>query len=172
MKPGVLALQGDVREHLQLLRDIGSPAHSVRTQQDLENVDALVIPGGESTTIGFMLAEHGMIEPLRKRVEDGMPVFGTCAGAILLAREVLAGDVRKQWPTIGVLDVTIERNAYGRQVDSFEGDVDVDGIGSVRAILSGPRDHGGRLDVTVLASQNDHPASCARAHLAATLSPS
>ena len=83
---GVLALQGDVREHAQLLKDLGVDAVAVKTTEDLEQVDALVIPGGESTTIGFMLAEHDMIEPLRKRIEDGMPVLGTCAGAILLAR--------------------------------------------------------------------------------------
>jgi 5'-phosphate synthase pdxT subunit len=154
MNVGVLALQGDVREHAKLLKDLGATAAPVRTVEDLERVDALVLPGGESTTIGFMLAEHEMIEPLRKRIEDGLPVLGTCAGAILLARNVIGGDVDK----IGVLDVTIHRNAYGRQVDSFEDDIDVDGVGAVHAVFIrapvieqvGPKVH-------VLAEHRDGP---------------
>ena len=85
----------------------------MRTLEDLERVEALVLPGGESTTIGFMLAEHDMLEPLRKRISGGMPVLGTCAGAILLAKEVVGGAGQDRWPTIGVLDATVHRNAYG-----------------------------------------------------------
>jgi 5'-phosphate synthase pdxT subunit len=128
---GVLALQGDVREHMHLLRDVGAAAIRVKTADDLESVDALVLPGGESTTIGFMLAEHQMIEPLRKRIDDGLPVLGTCAGAILLATNIVGGDV----PKIGLLDATVHRNAYGRQVDSFEDDVDVKGVGTMHAVF-------------------------------------
>jgi pyridoxal 5'-phosphate synthase pdxT subunit len=132
---GVLALQGDVREHIQLLKDIGANPAPVRTLEELERVDALVIPGGESTTIGFMLAEHELIEPLKKRIEDGLPVLGTCAGAILLAKEVLGGPTDKEWPKIGVLDVSIHRNAYGRQVDSFEEEVEISGVGPMHAVF-------------------------------------
>jgi len=132
---GVLALQGDVREHIHLLKDIGASPAPVRTREELEQVDALVIPGGESTTIGFMLAEHELIEPLKKLIEDGLPVLGTCAGAILLAKEVLGGSADKEWPKIGVLDVSIHRNAYGRQVDSFEHEVDVSGVGPMHAVF-------------------------------------
>ncbi len=122
---GVLALQGDVREHVRMLKDLGTAPIEVRMPEPLEDVDALVIPGGESTTIGFMLAEHDMIDPLRKRIGDGMPVLGTCAGAILLADSVIGGATQDRWPTIGGLGVTIHRNAYGRQVDSFEDDLEI-----------------------------------------------
>jgi 5'-phosphate synthase pdxT subunit len=132
---GVLALQGDVREHAALLRDVGAESLEVRTLEDLERIDALVLPGGESTTIGFMLAEHDMIEPLRKRIEDGMAVLGTCAGTILLARDVVGRPGQERWPTIGVLDATVHRNAYGTQVDSFEDDVEVDGVGTMHAVF-------------------------------------
>ncbi len=118
-----------------LLSDIGAIAREVRTLEDLEQIDALVIPGGESTTIGFMLAEHDMIEPMRKRIDDGMPVLGTCAGAILLARTILGGEEQNRWPSIGTLDMSIQRNAYGRQVDSFEDDVDVKDVGSMHAVF-------------------------------------
>jgi pyridoxal 5'-phosphate synthase pdxT subunit len=155
---GVLALQGDVREHAALLKDIGASTLEVRTLDDLERVDALVIPGGESTTIGFMLAEHDMIDPLRKRIDDGMPVLGTCAGAILLANDVVGGAGQDRWPTIGGLDATIHRNAYGRQVDSFEGDVDVRDVGRMHAVfIRAPVIERVGADVDVLAEHNDRP---------------
>lgn len=151
---GVLALQGDVREHALLLRDIGASAAEVRTDEDLEKIDALILPGGESTTIGFMLAEHAMIEPIRKRIEDGMPVLGTCAGAILLAKKINGGEV----PNIGVLDATVHRNAYGRQVDSFEDDIDVRGIGEMHAVfIRAPVIESVGPDVEVLATRHDGP---------------
>jgi 5'-phosphate synthase pdxT subunit len=160
VKVGVLALQGDVREHVRLLKDIGAAALEVRTLDDLEAVDALVIPGGESTTIGFMLAEHDMIDPLRKRIEDGMPVLGTCAGAILLADTVVGSDQAQQdrWPTIGGLRATIHRNAYGRQVDSFEDDIDVRGAGRMHAVfIRAPMIDAVSSDVEVLAEHRDRP---------------
>jgi pyridoxal 5'-phosphate synthase pdxT subunit len=166
---GVLALQGDVREHTQLLKDIGAAPIPVKTVQDVEAVDALVLPGGESTTIGFMLDEHAMIEPLRKRIDDGMPVFGTCAGAILLAREVLGGEI----PKIGSLDIKIHRNAYGRQVDSFEDDVSIDGVGEVHAIfIRAPVIEATGDGITVLATSRDHPVVVRQGKiLAATFHP-
>ncbi|HYZ92372.1 MAG TPA: pyridoxal 5'-phosphate synthase glutaminase subunit PdxT [Actinomycetota bacterium] len=158
MNVGVLALQGDVREHAQLLKDLGASVVPVRTAEDLDRVPALVLPGGESTTIGFMLGEHEMIEPLRKRIEDGMPVLGTCAGAILLARTVVGGPMEDKWPKIGVLDATIHRNAYGRQVDSFEDDVDVEGVGSVHAVfIRAPVIEAVGPDVRVLAESRGGP---------------
>ena len=124
---GVLALQGDFAEHLASLRDCGVPgiaAIEVRTLTQLESVDALIIPGGESTTIARLLIAFDLMEPLRARIRQGMPVWGTCAGAIMLAAEVTNLDR----PPIGAMDITIERNAFGRQVDSFEQDLDVAGI--------------------------------------------
>jgi 5'-phosphate synthase pdxT subunit len=170
---GVLALQGDVREHAALLSDIGAQTLEVRTCEDLERVGALVIPGGESTTIGFMLAEHDMIEPLRKRIEDGMPVLGTCAGAILLATTVVGGEGQDRWPTIGVLDATVHRNAYGRQVDSFEDDIDVSGVGSMHAVfIRAPVIASVGPDVDVLAAHREEPVVVRQGNIiAATFHP-
>jgi 5'-phosphate synthase pdxT subunit len=121
---GVLAYQGDVREHLRALTAAGGQAVEVRTLADLDRVDGLVIPGGESTVIGKLAARFGLLEPLRERARAGLPVFGTCAGMILLAREV-EGPAQD---LLGVLDVRVRRNAFGRQVASFEAEVDVKGL--------------------------------------------
>ena len=123
---GVLALQGDVREHLAALRSLGADAVLVRRPEELAEVDGLVIPGGESTTIGKLLVTFDLLEPLQKRVRDGMPAFGSCAGMILLADRIL--DAPPDQETIGGLDVTVRRNAFGRQVDSFEGEIALDGV--------------------------------------------
>ena len=121
---GALALQGDFREHLAVVDRLGHLGVEVRTPEDLASVEALIIPGGESTTIGRLATLYGLMEPLRERIEAGIPVFGTCAGMILLA-SATTGPVQ---PQLGVLDVVVERNAFGRQVDSFEADLDVDGL--------------------------------------------
>jgi len=121
MTVGILALQGDFREHEDMLRRIGVPTLQVRLPRHLDRVDRLIIPGGESTTIGKLLAIYGLIEPLRARVRDGMPLWGTCAGAILMAQRVADG--RADQPTLGVMDVTARRNAFGSQLDSFETDL-------------------------------------------------
>jgi len=123
MKVGVLALQGDFREHGFVLRDLGVEPVEVRTAEDLQEVEALVIPGGESTAIGKLARQHGLVEPIVERARDGMPMLGTCAGMIVMAERVTGGE-----PLLGLVDVTVTRNAYGRQVDSFEADVDVEGI--------------------------------------------
>jgi 5'-phosphate synthase pdxT subunit len=123
---GVLALQGDVREHLRSLSDSGADAVPVRRVTELESVDGLVIPGGESTTISKLAAAFDLLEPLRKRIADGMPAYGSCAGMILLADRILDGVEGQQ--TLGGLDVTVRRNAFGRQVDSFEETIPVTGI--------------------------------------------
>lgn len=131
---GVLALQGDVREHARALTDSGAQPVSVRTEAELAAVDALVLPGGESTTIGTLLGVFGLLEPLRQRLRDGMPAFGSCAGMILLATEVL--DTRPDMPTLNAIDMTVRRNAFGRQVHSFETDLDVVGFDSpLRAVF-------------------------------------
>lgn len=130
---GVLALQGDVREHAHALERAGAETRTVRRTEELNAVDGLVIPGGESTTVGMLLERFGLMEPLRERIAEGMPVFGTCTGLILLAKDI-EGSAQ---PRIGALDVTVRRNAYGRQVDSFEVDVPVAEIGQepVRAVF-------------------------------------
>jgi len=123
---GVLALQGDVREHLYALEAAGAVAIAVRRPAELDEVDALVIPGGESTTMYKLAIAFDLLEPLRKRLADGMPAYGSCAGMIMLADRVADG-IEGQ-VTLGGLDVTVRRNAFGRQVDSFEADVEVRGV--------------------------------------------
>ena len=131
---GVLALQGDVREHLRTLRDLGVHPLAVRRPAELEACDGLVIPGGESTTMAKLARTFELFEPLQKRIADGMPAFGTCAGMILLADRVLDGTADQE--TLGGLDITVRRNAFGRQVDSFEGDLAVTGVpGRVHGIF-------------------------------------
>src|SRR3954454_16653153 len=125
---GVLALQGDVREHVAALESVVASAPRVRRASELDQVDALVVPGGESTTIEKLPVTCDLLEPLRKRVSDGMPVFGSCAGMILLADRVL--DVTSDQVSIGGIDMTVRRNAFGRQVDSFEGDITFAGLTS------------------------------------------
>jgi 5'-phosphate synthase pdxT subunit len=153
---GVLALQGDVREHARALTACGAEAVHVRRPEELTAVDALVLPGGESTTIVKLAAIFDLLEPLRKRIDTGMPVFGSCAGMILLADRVdAAGSPLEQ--TVGGIDMTVRRNAFGRQVDSFEREVDFEGVagGPVHAVFIrapwvrdvGPRAHVlGRID--------------------------
>lgn len=128
MKPvvGVLALQGDVREHLTALRSAGADPVPVRRQAELATLDGIVLPGGESTTIDKLLRAFGLFEPLRERLRAGLPAYGSCAGMILLADRVLDGTADQQ--TLGGLDVTVRRNAFGRQVDSFETDLHVDQV--------------------------------------------
>jgi pyridoxal 5'-phosphate synthase pdxT subunit len=129
VRVGVLALQGDTREHLAALRDAGVAAVTVRRPAELDAVDALVIPGGESTTMSHLLRDLDLLEPLRKRLADGMPAYGACAGMILLASEILdAGANGREAVPLGGLDITVRRNAFGRQVDSFEGDVEFSGF--------------------------------------------
>ncbi len=124
MTIGVLALQGDFREHVAMLQSIGADAVEVRTPEELDAVDALVIPGGESTTIGRLATVYGLIDPIRERCANGMPALGTCAGMIFLSSSTAEGGQ----PQLGVLDARVRRNAFGRQVDSFEADLDVVGL--------------------------------------------
>jgi 5'-phosphate synthase pdxT subunit len=123
---GVLALQGDVREHVGALRASGAVPVPVRAADELPGLDGIVLPGGESTTIGRLLRVFGLLEPLQEAIADGLPAYGSCAGMILLAREVLDG--RPDQPLLGGLDIVVRRNAFGRQVDSFETDLAVTGV--------------------------------------------
>lgn len=123
MKAGVLALQGDFREHAAVFAALGASVTEVRTPADLADVDCLAIPGGESTTITKLARLYDLVDPIRERATDGMPILGTCAGMIVLATEVQGGE-----PCFALMDVAVRRNAYGRQVDSFEADLDVAGI--------------------------------------------
>jgi 5'-phosphate synthase pdxT subunit len=125
---GVLALQGAFSRHQDALTELGVTTRQVRTPQDLEAVNALVMPGGESTTMSQLLESSEIFEPLAKRVEEGMAVFGTCAGMILLAKKIIDG--RDDQTPFGAIDIEVQRNAYGRQVDSFEADIDVDSLKS------------------------------------------
>jgi 5'-phosphate synthase pdxT subunit len=130
---GVLALQGDVREHLRMLTACGATAVTVRRPTELDRVDALVVPGGESTTISKLAVEFGLLEPVRDRIKTGMPVYGSCAGMIMLANEVLDG--RPDQRGFGGIDMTVRRNAFGRQVDSFETDTELEDIGRFHAVF-------------------------------------
>ena len=123
---GVLALQGAFEAHQHVLRDLGVETVQVRTPAQLELVDALVMPGGESTTMSHLLVTSGLFESIDARLKQGMPVFGTCAGMILLAKGVLDG--RSDQKSFGAIDIDVKRNAYGRQIDSFETDIEVDGL--------------------------------------------
>ena len=123
MIAGVLALQGDFAEHVAVLNRIGVASAEVRLPRDLERVDALIMPGGESTTFGKLAVRWGMIEPIRAFIQAGKPVWGTCAGLIFLAR-----DVGRDQPTLGMMDIKVRRNAFGRQVDSFTTGLDIAGV--------------------------------------------
>ncbi|GAC1609418.1 MAG: pyridoxal 5'-phosphate synthase glutaminase subunit PdxT [Mycobacteriales bacterium] len=155
---GVLALQGDVREHLRSLTAVGAEPVEVRRPAELTHLDGLVLPGGESTTIGKLLELFGLLEPLRSAVQTGLPVFGSCAGMILLADEVLDG--RPDQPTVGGLDIAVRRNAFGRQVDSFETDLPLAGIGQVHAVfIRAPWVERTGPDVQVLATVSNGAAA-------------
>jgi 5'-phosphate synthase pdxT subunit len=131
---GVLALQGDVREHLSALAESDVLARPIRRPEELADVDALVIPGGESTTISNLAISFGLLDPIRKRIADGLPVYGSCAGMIMLATTVLDG--RPDQESFQGIEMTVRRNAFGRQIESFEADVTIDDVES-GAILGG-----------------------------------
>ncbi|GGE06245.1 pyridoxal 5'-phosphate synthase subunit PdxT [Marinithermofilum abyssi] len=124
MKIGVLALQGAVREHVRMLEQAGAEAVTVKRKQDLEDLDGLVIPGGESTTISKLMHKYDLMEPIRELGKSGFPIFGTCAGLILLAERIEESDVSH----LGLMDITVRRNAFGRQRESFEARLNVKGV--------------------------------------------
>jgi 5'-phosphate synthase pdxT subunit len=130
MTVGILALQGDFREHEELLRRAGVPAQQIRLPAQLDTVDRLIIPGGESTTIGRLMVLSGLLEPIRERAGRDLALWGTCAGAILMARQITEGRTAGQ-PHLGVMDITVRRNAFGRQLDSFEAPLRLPLLGDV-----------------------------------------
>ena len=144
MKIGVLALQGAFIEHIQILRGLGVEAVEVRLPGDLEGLDGLIIPGGESTTIGKLADTYALMSPLRQFAAD-KPVWGTCAGMIFMARELHSGDGHRDQPLLGVMDVVVERNAFGRQVDSFITPIEISALDDGQAepfpavFIRGPR---------------------------------
>jgi 5'-phosphate synthase pdxT subunit len=165
---GVLALQGDFLEHRQALERIGVPSVEVRRPEHLEGLEGLIIPGGESTTIGKLMVAYDLLEPLRQRIAAQWPVWGTCAGAILLARDIGGLDQ----PLLATMDIVVRRNAFGRQIDSFEVDLDVAPLGPppMRAIfIRAPRIIAAGPGVEVLARLDDGTIAAARqGHLLAT----
>ena len=133
MKIGVLALQGAVAEHTRVLSSLDAETIAVRLASELDGLDGLVIPGGESTTIGKLLSDYGLLQPIRKLAKQGFPIFGTCAGLILMARNAPKSDIEP----IGVMDIEVSRNSFGRQVDSFEADLEIPALhdGTFRGIF-------------------------------------
>ncbi len=159
---GVLALQGAFAAHARVLRSLGVEAPEVRTPDDLAGVDALVMPGGESTTMSRLLGTTGLFDPLAERLAAGMPVFGTCAGMILLATDVLDG--RPDQRGFGAIDIAVRRNGYGRQVDSFEADIEVEGLaGPLHAVfIRAPKVESVGTGATVLARHDGVPVLVAQ----------
>ncbi len=153
----VLALQGAFRVHTRRLAELGVETRDVRRPTDLAGIDGLVMPGGESTTMSSLLTSSGLFDELKARISDGLPVFGTCAGMILLATEVLDG--RPDQRTFGAIDLTVRRNGYGRQLDSFESDLQIEGLDEAfhGVFIRAPRVESAGPAVEVLASHEDVP---------------
>ncbi|MCK0518606.1 pyridoxal 5'-phosphate synthase glutaminase subunit PdxT [Williamsia sp. DF01-3] len=157
---GILALQGDVREHHAALAEIGAEPVSIRRASELDSIDGIIIPGGESTTMSRLLVVLGLLEPLREALADGLPAYGSCAGMIMLARDIL--DTRPDAQHLDALDITVRRNAFGRQVASFETDLDIDGIdgGPMRAVfIRAPWVESAGESVQILGTVPDGPAA-------------
>jgi len=157
---GVLALQGDVREHRSAIAQSGAIDSIVRRKEDLQSIDALILPGGESTTIGKLLRIFDLFDPLKEEIAKGLPVFGTCAGMILLAKDVIDGSHDQE--TLATMDVAVRRNAFGRQVDSFETELDLSAIGvgkSTAIFIRAPWIERSGPDVQVLASVSSESGS-------------
>jgi 5'-phosphate synthase pdxT subunit len=166
---GVLALQGDVAEHLRALAECGAKSFPVKTVEDLERCDGLVIPGGESTTISKLARTFGLFDPIRNRIDSGLPIYGSCAGMILIADRV--NDAMAGQETFGGLDVTVRRNAFGRQVDSFESDIEFASAKpfSFHAVfIRAPWVEEVGAQVLVLASVDSHPVAVRQGNLFAT----
>ena len=156
---GVLALQGDVAEHIRAVASLGESVREVRTPEELDSVDALILPGGESTTIARLATTFLLADPIRERIANNMPCFGSCAGMILLADRILDGEADQE--TFGGMDITVRRNAFGRQVDSFETQVAVEGIAGEKmhaVFIRAPWIEAIGPKVEVLATVSDGPA--------------
>jgi 5'-phosphate synthase pdxT subunit len=160
VKIGVLALQGAFAAHAACLRRLGAEPREVRAEPDLAEVDALILPGGESTTMSMLLESSGLFDPVAERLADGMPALGTCAGMILLGAEILDG--RADQRCFGAVDVSVRRNAFGRQIDSFETDLAVAGVGEPfhATFIRAPFVERAGPAVEVLATVDGHPVLC------------
>ena len=166
MKIGVLALQGAVTEHIQMLSALGTEAIPIRLPSELDGLDALVIPGGESTTISKLLSDYGLMEPIRKLAEQGFPIFGTCAGLVLLARKV----ANLETEPIGIMDIEVTRNAFGRQVDSFETNLNIPALhnGTFHGVfIRAPMIEKAENGVEVLCQLNNRPVAVRQGKLLA-----
>jgi 5'-phosphate synthase pdxT subunit len=168
---GVLALQGDFREHVQAVQSCGHEALEVRRLSELEQCEALILPGGESTTIALLAKNYGLIEPLKQRIAQGMPTYGSCAGMILLADRILDGVSGQE--TFGGIDMTVRRNAFGRQVDSFESELDFAGHRLHAVFIRAPWVEELGSEVEVISSVKTpageiHPVAVRQKHLMAT----
>jgi 5'-phosphate synthase pdxT subunit len=169
VKVGVLALQGDVREHILALNECGASAQAVKTHEEISAIDALIIPGGESTTISKLSRSFNLFDLISNRISNGMPTYGSCAGLILLANKVEDAIVGQE--SFGGLDVVARRNAFGRQIDSFEMDLEIKGISSpkFRAIfIRAPWIESVGPHVEILAQVDGHPVAVRDGHILAT----
>jgi 5'-phosphate synthase pdxT subunit len=163
---GVLALQGDFREHQEITRSLGHQAPAIRRGEELLGLDGLIIPGGESTTIALLAKNFGLIEPIRKAIKSGLPVYGSCAGMILLADHIVDGAVNQE--TFGGIDMVVKRNAFGRQVDSFEGEIDFNGAKIHGVFIRAPWVESVGDKAQVLAEFQGHPVAVRQGKLLAT----
>ena len=166
MKIGVLALQGDFREHLNAAAEAGQETIAVRRPEELDNIDALILPGGESTTIALLADSYQLMAPIKRRISQGMPVYGSCAGMILLADRVIDGVEGQK--TFGGINMTVRRNAFGRQVDSFEGAITFAGKSVNGVFIRAPWVEEVGSGVEVLAISNGHPVAVRQGKLLAT----
>ena len=167
MRVGVLALQGDFREHIAALTSIGVDAIPVKTEAEINSVDALVLPGGESTTIAKLARIFGVFDLLKAKIDSGLPVYGSCAGLILLADRILDGVEGQE--TFGGLDITARRNAFGRQVDSFEGEIEFAGLGKLNGVfIRAPWVEEVGSGVEILATSHGHPVAVRQGSILAT----
>ncbi len=166
MKVGVLALQGDFREHIKASQDCGHTAIEVRRESELSQVDALILPGGESTTIIHLAQNFDLYQPIKSAIAQGLPVYGSCAGMILLADRIIDGIEGQK--SFGGLDITVRRNAFGRQVDSFESELTFNGEAMHAVFIRAPWVEEVGPDVQVLANAADHPVAVRQGSLLAT----
>ena len=168
---GVLALQGDFREHIQAVQACGHDALEVRRESELDQSEAMILPGGESTTIALLAKNYGLIDPLKRRISTGMPTYGSCAGMILLAERLVDGVEGQE--TFGGIDMTVRRNAFGRQVDSFESELDFAGHLLRAVFIRAPwvEEIGGNVEVissVITPTGEQHPVAVRQKHLMAT----
>ena len=164
-KIGVLALQGDFKEHIEMLRKCNAQAAEVRLKEDLKNINGLIIPGGESTTIGNLMQRTGLGKEIIKKHSKGMAIWGTCAGAILLAKNIISSEQ----PKLGLLEISVKRNDYGRQIDSFEAELKIDKIGKFNGIfIRAPTISKIKDGILVLSKLNDLPVIIQRNNILAS----